>query len=454
MLDTSNDQSSVEARLSTWLEQTLGGKVLEMERQRRWRPAWFVEMATAAGRKSLYVRGARTLSTAVAPFEREYNILRVLEADRIPVPHTYGLCPDPLAIVMDRVAGRPDLSTAKDDVERHAVLDQFIDALAKIHTLDTRKFERLGMEVPLDPRGLALNQFEGFVGRYVEAKKRPDPVMEYLIQWVRRNVPLDRSRLAFVCGDPGQFMFDNRQLTALVDFELSYLGDPIVDIAGLQLRDTAEPLGDLARALRRYAENIGEPIDANAFDFHTIAFSVITPISMVESLSQPMPTGSMLQYLEWYVHFSRFPLELIAARAGLTLPAFVPPQQQPTRYGALAEGLIGAIRALPVADRFATYENESCARLAGFLARVGEYGAAIEREDIAEAEQLLGSKLANWREADAALEAFVLKAGPELDAQLVPLFYRRVQRQVFLLAPFLSRGTVAQRAKTLAELLG
>ena len=46
-----------EPKLRRWIEQRLGGQVLSMERQARWRPAWLDQVETAAGRKSIYDRG-------------------------------------------------------------------------------------------------------------------------------------------------------------------------------------------------------------------------------------------------------------------------------------------------------------------------------------------------------------------------------------------------------------
>ena len=52
-------QDPVERKLIDWMEQTIGGAVTAMTRQNRWRPAWFVDLTTAAGVERLYVRGER-----------------------------------------------------------------------------------------------------------------------------------------------------------------------------------------------------------------------------------------------------------------------------------------------------------------------------------------------------------------------------------------------------------
>jgi hypothetical protein len=112
------------------------------------------------------------------------------------------------------------------------------------------------------------------------------------------------------------------------------------------------------------------------------------------------------------------------------------------------------IEAIPVEQGFASYERIGTAALAAFLARANRYGPAIYRQDRAEIEALLGERFATPRAADAALEAFVLAAGPEEDARLLRLLYGRLQRHFELFRPFLSRPSVANRLKTFADLMG
>jgi aminoglycoside phosphotransferase (APT) family kinase protein len=441
-------------RLAAWIEENLSCKITAFERQKRWRPGWYVDTWTSAGEhQSLYVRGHRPERDDDAPFYREYKVLKVLEAEGIPVPHIYGLCPDPLAMVQDRAAGRPDLSTAESDEERACVLNQYMEVLARVHQIDPGKFEGIGLEPCDGPREIVVGHFNRFVAEYRRSKRRPEPVMEFLIGWVQRNTPLHRTKVSFLVSDVAQFMFDDGKLTALLDLELACLGDSLQDLAAFQFRNTSEPLGDFASALRHYQEITGEPIDADVFDLHAIAFASITPLGMTSRVSRSMPTSSVLQYLEWWVHGSRWPLEIIAARSNVVLPQPEPLPPEPTPYDPLSESLVGAINALPADGEFATYERGATANLAAFVARTTQYGPPIYRQDKAEVEAFLGGQFDSLEEADAALEAFVLAADAEEDARLLPILYSRVQRHCELFRPFLSRPSVENRMKTFAQLM-
>jgi aminoglycoside phosphotransferase (APT) family kinase protein len=455
---------AAEQRLAAWIEQTLSCEVLSMERQQRWRPCWYVDVRLKDGsKKPLYVRGERSIYVpesrkdwSLEAFHAEYEVMQVLEAEGAPIPHIHGLCPDPLAIVTDRAKGRSDLSTTDSDNERGAVLGEYMEVLARIHAINPAKFDGIAIPRPKTTAAsdVALPLFQKFEKRYREAKRRPEPVIEFMVNWVKRNAPDDYIDVRFIVCDVAQFMFEDGKLTALLDLELAYMGDPVQDLAALQLRNTSEPLGDIARALRHYETITGKPIDGAALDYHTIAYGVVTPVSMTENISGPLPTNSVLQYFEWWILLAKLVMELIAATTGRDLPAPEPLTPEMTPFGPMAESLVGAISAIPVEEGFATYERDSSAKLARFMARVGELGGCAARRDIADAEALLGVRFGSTLEADRALEAFVLQAGAEEDDRLIPLLYKRLQRQWEIFTPFVSRESLLTvDLKTHAQLM-
>lgn len=448
-----SDTPTKERKLTAWLEQTVGGKVTDIKRQGRWRPAWFVDMELSTGPKRFYVRGERTSKSVMFPLDYEYRILKVLEAHEIPVPHVWGICPDPHAILMDFVPGRPDLSTAESEAERRAVMDQIVDIYAQIQSIDPVEFAAVGVRLPQGSADIMLNLFEEYMKLFRDAKVRPDPTLEYLIAWVRRNVPRDRKRVCLVWGDGTQFLFQNGRVTMVMDFELAYLGDPLHDIAGMPLRATSQPLGDLRRVYRRYMEKTGTSIDPDVWNFHLIQWTLCTPLSLAESVNLPLPLGSMVQYNEWYVHYNRYALELMAARTGVELKPLQIPTFLPTRTRSMGEALVGAIEAIPAEGEFATFGRDTAAGLAKYMHRMAQFDPVFERQDIADTEAVIGKKFDSWMEADAALEKYVMSAGPEHDAVLIQLFYRRIQRQAWIMEPLLSRPEAANRALTFNEIM-
>lgn len=169
--------------------------------------------------------------------EREYQVMRALGGAGFPVPVMHGLCEDADIIgtpfyVMNFVEGRifwdawlPDLSPD----ERGAIYDASNAALAQLHAIDP---EAAG----LSEYGRPGNYFERQIGRwtkqYKAAETAPIPAMDRLIDWLPANAPA-QERVSVVHGD---YRLDNMifhptepRVIAVLDWELSTLGDPLAD---------------------------------------------------------------------------------------------------------------------------------------------------------------------------------------------------------------------------------
>jgi len=418
-----------------WIERELGGRVARWELQPRWRPAMHVDLERGGERLPLYFRGDRgALDHGVYPLEHEMRVLERLERDGIPVPHVHGFCPDPRGIVMQRCAGRANLATAASEAERTAVLDHYIEILADMHRLDVADFEAVGLARPRTAEELGFGDLAHWERSYRRQKRRPDPMIEFTLGWLRRNVPRDRSRAAVLHGDAGQFLFENGRVTALLDFELACIGDPMADFAGLRNRTLSEPLGDLGRALRRYEQLTGEPADRRAIDYHTVRFGLCTPISTAHLVADPPPGVEYVQYLAWYLVYGRLCLEVIAQMQGLALRPPALPAAEETRHSAGFRALAERLETPADAGAAAAYQLATARRLAHYLARAERFGPALEAENLDEVARLLGRRPSGWQQADAELERFVLAAGPEHDAALVEILQRRTLRHESLLA--------------------
>lgn len=414
-----------------WVEETVGGRVVRARRQERWRPAWFLDVERDGRTIPLYFRGDRgDVGSGVYTLEHEIAVFEVLEREKLLVPHVYGLCSDPRGMLMDAIPGRPDLSTSESAEDRASVLAHLMDLYAELHAIDPKRFEEIGIERPADDQ-IPLGDFPRWEEGYRARKTAPEPMIEFGIRWVRRNLP-KRTQLACLHADAGNFIFDGDRVTALLDFELACLGDPLADLGALRARDLSEPLGNLGPGLQRYAEKTGQQLDEAAIDFYTIRFGLQTPMA-VAAIVRGCPKGTNLaQYLGWYLVYGRVPCELIAHRVGASIDPPSLPDPEPTCRSYAHDFLVSVLGGDGPAD---TYEKDVALRVAQYLRRAELYGPQLESEDLDEVGDLLGRRPATWREADEALEAFVLEAPPELDGPLARYFVRRCMREESLLAP-------------------
>lgn len=424
-------------RAFAYVEEKVGGRVVAAERQARWRPAWFLDVERPDGTLAqVYFRGARgEADHGVYQLRHECTCLELLAELGQPVPHVYGFCPDPEGIVMDKVPGRFNLATAESEDERRSVVDHLMQLMVDMHALPLDRFEAAGMKRPASDEALAMGDFASWVGTYRKSKQRPEPLIEFGIDWLERNVPQGRKQTSFLAGDAGQFLFDQGRVTGLIDLELAYLGDPAADLGALLSRDLSEPLGDLSYAVRKYEELAGTPVDRRVVHYHAVRFGLVTPLATAAVVAAPPLVADYVQYLIWYLVYARCPLEIIAHLEGVEIPPAELPEESETAWSVGHDALRDRLAGFEQKDDFHAYQLEAVERLASYLRRADRFGPALLATDLDEAAALLGERPVSAAERDAALEKLVERNGGELDAALLRYFVRRVQREEFLLAP-------------------
>lgn len=173
--------------------------------------------------------------------EREYQLIKALAPAGFPVPRPLALCEDPDVIgstfyIMELVDGvtfwdprLPDLSAER----RRQAYEQMIDTLAALHRIDVaaaglRDFGR--------PGNYFARQVDRWTRQYRAAQTDAIPEIENLIEWLPQFIP-DQSRTSIIHGDfrMDNLIFDRDTLNvrAVIDWELSTLGDPLADLAYL-----------------------------------------------------------------------------------------------------------------------------------------------------------------------------------------------------------------------------
>jgi aminoglycoside phosphotransferase (APT) family kinase protein len=177
--------------------------------------------------------------------KREYRVMSALGATAVPVPRTLALGADPAVLgypfyVMTQVDGEV-LRTAEDTAAvapevRAGLARQLVDVLADLHAVD---LEAAGLTDYGRPDGYTERQIRRWGEQWERSRTRDLPDMERLLRWLADHVP-SRAEGTVVHGD---YRLDNTivdltgpapRIAAVVDWELSTLGDPLADL-GLAL---------------------------------------------------------------------------------------------------------------------------------------------------------------------------------------------------------------------------
>lgn len=222
---------------------------------------------------------------------REFRVISGLANSAVPVPAAIALCEDTAVndapfYVMEFVDGRiPKTSAAIaafTPAEAGGTSEAVVDVLADLHSVD-----------PVDARLADFGRPDGFLGRnlarwgtqWAASKTRPLPELDEIGRRLVSALPAS-GPAAIVHGD---YRLDNTMLApddptrivAVLDWEMSTLGDPLTDL-GLLLtywgnRDTrfVTPILDPDRGwmttdaiARRYAARTGR--DLSALDFYVV----------------------------------------------------------------------------------------------------------------------------------------------------------------------------------------
>lgn len=202
------------------------------------------ELIDASGRK--YVLRRPPLGHVMPrahDMAREFRVLVGLKRAAFPAPNVYVLCED-LAIIgapfmiMDFVEGRV-LAEAKESREitseqAGAVSRAFVQGLASLHQVD---LVTAGLEAFGRPTGYLARQVDLWAQQWNNTKTRELPELDRLSAWLRCHVGEvpDGLPSSLVHGD---YRLDNLildlsldHLQAVLDWEMSTLGDPVADLA-------------------------------------------------------------------------------------------------------------------------------------------------------------------------------------------------------------------------------
>ncbi len=171
--------------------------------------------------------------------DREFRVQSGLMGSDFPVARQYGLCTDESVVgswfyVMGMVDGRTiwDGSMPNDAPEyRRETYMAMIDTLAQLHSVDV---EKVGLSEFGKPGNYFGRQVDRWTKQYRLSETELMPEMEQLIEWLPATLP-EQTRVSVVHGD---YRIDNMiwakdspQVLAVLDWELSTLGDPLGDFS-------------------------------------------------------------------------------------------------------------------------------------------------------------------------------------------------------------------------------
>ena len=196
-------------------------------------------LSAASGEYVLRRKPLGALLASAHMVEREFRVLAALQGTGVPVPAVHALCEDPGVIgsafyVMAFVPGRvfiDPLLPGLEAGERAAIFASMNEVVARLHQVDPAA-------VGLGDYGRAANYMQRQFARWSKQYRLSETVaiaaMDRLIEWLPGRLP-EGGAVRIVHGD---LRLDNMlihptepSVVAVLDWELSTLGDPLSDFA-------------------------------------------------------------------------------------------------------------------------------------------------------------------------------------------------------------------------------
>ena len=221
----------------------------------------------------------------------EFESLTALAASQVPAPRVY-LASDDSAILgapfflCEKVEGDTPLpwgsqGQALEGARRDSLAADFIGALAALHRFDWRATLLAKWGDAVTHETAASRQIDEWEARFRRWALRPHPMAHRALAWLRANTPV-AGRLSLVHGDYrlGNFLEKDGRISAILDWELVHLGDPVEDLgwAFLPQYRGGTPLvcglASEADFLARYEAQSGFSVDPASLRFYCV-FSLL-----------------------------------------------------------------------------------------------------------------------------------------------------------------------------------
>nr|HMN55090.1 phosphotransferase family protein [Sphingopyxis sp.] len=228
-----------EAKLTAWMEANVAGFQGPLTQGKfaggQSNPTY--KISAPSGNYVLRRKPFGPLLPSAHAVDREYKVQAGLHKVGFPVARQYGLCTDDSVVgswfyVMGMVDGQTiwDGSMPGSTPEnRRATYDAMIDTLAALHNVDV---EAAGLSDFGKPGNYFGRQVDRWTKQYKLSETETMDEMERLIAWLPATLP-EQTRTSVVHGDYRIdnmiFAKDRPEVLAVLDWELSTLGDPLAD---------------------------------------------------------------------------------------------------------------------------------------------------------------------------------------------------------------------------------
>jgi aminoglycoside phosphotransferase (APT) family kinase protein len=176
--------------------------------------------------------------------QRQFGILRALEGTPVRAPRALwyegsGAVLGREFYVMERLPGTVYERFVPEELEGdppriRRMSESMTEQIAAIHSVD---LHATGLDAIGGGRGYLDRELQHWAHEIARVQRGPLPALERLVTALRERQPEPCPRVTLVHGDakPGNFAFDGDEVSAVFDWEMASVGDPLADIGWAEL---------------------------------------------------------------------------------------------------------------------------------------------------------------------------------------------------------------------------
>jgi aminoglycoside phosphotransferase (APT) family kinase protein len=460
--------TELEAPVVSWIEDVAGGRVTHAQQVAGGGRAGFAVdvQAPDGSTTALFLqRGGRGGVGSFMGFTHEAEVYRALEPLGIPIPHVWGVDEQLDAFLVDRAPGSVWFRPPRDPQVALAVAQDFMRHLATWHAAGAEKLELPSFGPVRSIREHQLDQLAGIQSLFArEDQEQPiDLLARAQLDHLLHHVPDTDDQPVLVQGDtgPGNFMYDGDRVSAIIDWELAHLGDPMDDIAWLSWRATQQGWPDFPARLREYELASGIDVDAIRVRYYRLnACARLGPrfglADMGDGTTRPLGApGAVDAAVDRFADGSGLVMNMLHRRMrlsaqadamGIELPGRdVDDEAEPQHHAVLYDNVLDQLRDIVdrADDRAVSNRAKGAARQVKYLKGLDRNSRFFEDREIDDIGWLLGRVPTSLGEGRAELAAAARDGKVELDDYLL-YHWARVTRDDWMMRE--ASGAMYERA--------
>ena len=265
----------------------------------------------------------------------------------------------------------------------------------------------------------------------------PIPTFAYGSACSRVNVRIEGP----LAGCPQVGTHADGHLTALIDWELSHVGDPMLDLGVIRMRNMLYPTGSLKRPIAYYEEVSGRPLDWQAVSFYTVMSMLLTPIGVSPIMQHPSAhIEPAFPAFGWNATLRRGLTDALAEAIGVENEPPELPEPPAPPWPGLVDYLVEYLdlKCAPIdTDDAGRFEISAATSIARAVQLESAVGAALLDDDLRDMGKVLGSRPTDREDGLARLNQLVADGPADRLAELIWLFARTERRREYLHTPMM-----------------